>query len=185
MADYLDEYAGPPITATPAPPPAAPDPAATVVPYAGDAPRAVSAAGPLPQPDAPLAPPNATTPDAPPELQQGGVFGPWSSNGILPMLTGESTDKALDDSMTLNAPSLKWSLIAFKGINPDVAARVNQLARGYGIPFSAANQGQEDLQLDQQARDIYASLSATDQNGNFVYPQHSEVAQQPDESCCG
>jgi hypothetical protein len=141
-------------------------------------PRAVSVADPIPDPspDMEFVPADGdNTPAFVPPIVAASPF----KDGIMKQLNREPSDQSFDEGVNLNMGDLKWPLMAFKGVNPDVAAKVDQLAKSNGIPYSAANAGKEDLEVLAQAKQIYASLSATDSAGNFVYPNTIRWLQDP------
>jgi hypothetical protein len=148
-------------------------------------PRAVSVAGPIPN----AAPPAGTTlqdegitpvgEDAQPAFVPPIVQASVLKDGVMNHLKNEDPDQGFDDAVNINMGDLKWPLMAFKGVAPDVAAQVDQLAKSNGLTYGQADSGKEDLGALQQARDIYASLSATDQNGKFIYPNTIKWLQDP------
>ncbi len=138
-----------------------PDPMAGLVPMPDISPRAVSVAGPLPN----VKPNTAAQSSAPPIVQQSGNPGE-----VMDYLRSMPSDQGFDTAVALTKGDLYWPLQYFKGFTPDQAAAVQKLARENGTTFDVANAGKEDLQSLSTARSILNSLSATDTDGNPVYP---------------
>ena len=139
-------------------------------------PRAISVAQPLPTPapsqtDAEAADGlSAIDPNSAPEFVPPIVAHSLFKNDVVGQLDRMPSDQAFDTAVRVNLGDLKWPLTRFKGINPDVAAQVDKLAKANGIPFDLAEHGKDDLAVLEQARSIYNSIFATDDKGNFVYP---------------
>src|ERR1700677_4571013 len=173
-----------PPAATPAAPTAAPTPAAggmepaLMGPPQPAPPRAVSVAGPIP--DFPMLSSGDVTPaDTQPEFIPPAVQNSIFKTGVMSELHNEPSDQAFDTAVRLSAGDLKGPLMAFKGISPDVAAQVDQLAKSNGTTFGLANRAKDGLEMSQEARNIVASLSATDDKGNFIYPNVIKWIQDP------
>ncbi len=82
------------------------------------------------------------------------------------------SDQAFDTAVRLNSGDIRWPLEYFKGLNPDVVAKVQQLAQNNNTTFDVANTSKQDLENIETAKSIFTALSAKDANGNpFIPPQ--------------
>ena len=125
------------------------------------APRAISVAAPLPS----AAPDPGSQSYVPPVVQQSPL-----AQKDMDYLRTMPNDQAFDTAVSLNGGDLRWPLEYFKGMTPDQAAQVKKLRDENGTTWDVADAGKDDLQTLSDARRIYNSLSATDSEGNFIYP---------------
>jgi hypothetical protein len=100
------------------------------------------------------------------------------SQDIVPELSGRG-EQGFDEAVRVSGGDIKWALKAFKGVNPDVAARVEQLAKSKGVPFNLALDNKDAFEQQDEAEKLFKSLSELDQDGKPKYPSISRLASDP------
>lgn len=90
--------------------------------------------------------------------------------GVQAQLRSMPENQAVDQAVRINKGDIKWPLIHLKGMNPDVVAEVDRLAKSNGTDFDIAYLSKEQLTLSEQAHQIYNDLNSNDDKGNPKYP---------------
>lgn len=133
-------------------------------------------------PDPTAAPVAATTP--PPGLTNGPDGGTLSPAETLPINAGTTIDpdqiqaqlrdlpvpQAVDQAVSLTKGDLKAALETFQGTSPDVAAKVQELAKTYGTDYQTVASNPKDFDTLNQATEIIKNLMATKPDGTPMYP---------------
>lgn len=78
--------------------------------------------------------------------------------------------KGFDTAVRLDHGELNWALQAFKGLSPDEAARVSQIAKDGNAAFPQVFANKEEWTQWDDALKIYNSLSEKDDKGRYMYP---------------
>ena len=78
--------------------------------------------------------------------------------------------EAFDQAVRVSGGNIKWALEAFRGVNPETASRVAQLANQHGVPFQLALEHQKDFEDADEAKKILRSLVERDESGKFKNP---------------
>lgn len=79
-------------------------------------------------------------------------------------------EKGFDTAVRVDQGNLQWALQAFKGLSPDEAAKVQEIAKRGGEAFPAVYQNKEEWKRWDEARQVYDTLTAKDEKGEYQYP---------------
>jgi len=88
--------------------------------------------------------------------------------------------QGFDTAVNLDHGSVEWALNVFKGVNPDVAAKVQRISQERKIPFEQALTNKEEWAQWQEALDITKTLIEKDEQGQFKYPYTARWLSAPD-----
>jgi len=88
---------------------------------------------------------------------------------IVPELSSRG-HQGFDQAVQIARGDLQWALKTFRGVNPDVAARVQKLARQKGVPVGLVIKNQGEFEQADEAEKLLQSLHEKDADGKFKYP---------------
>lgn len=106
-----------------------------------------------------------------------------AEGGVEPfrqMLIEMPDEEALDLAVTADRGHLDWALRTVRGIKPEVAAKVQQVAQIQGIPKDMVFKNQEEASDWQEAFEVIKTLTEKDEEGEYKYPKTLAFMTDPD-----